>query len=439
MRAHIAKYWDALWASYWFVPSIMAVAAFLLSLATTVIDARLVEAEVGPIGWLSLNTPDGARALLSTIAGSMITVAGVTFSITIAAVAYATSQLGPHLLGKFMRDRGNQITLGTFIATFIYCLLILRTVQGDALDSPFVPHCGVLVALILALSSIGVLIYFIHHVPRSIHASEVVAQIGAELESRVSSLFPSGFDQPPASSNDVIAGEAMTSPSSMIVMAVEHGYVTHIDLQWLIDLAKNEDSVVRVARGPGDFVFNGAKLAILEYTEELSDDAKDKVRMAFAMNSERTPAQDVPFLVQQLIEIAARALSPGVNDPYTAMGCLDWLGNALTSLGRQSMPSGHLFDDGGRLRVVVPSYSFENFASLVCDNLRPYFSADRNAAIHMIKVLEQILAAVDHPPYRATLLDHVEALKHAVDEALPHPRDLAAFESVYKRIVDTQR
>src|SRR5690606_24713612 len=142
---------------------------------------------INEMGWLNPNTPEGARSLLATIAGSMITVAGVTFSITIAAVAYAASQLGSYLLGNFMRDTANQFTLGTFIATFVFCLLILRTIRGsaDAVDDPgvavFVPHIGVAIAMGLTMASLAVLIFFFHHVPRSIQATEVVASLGRSL------------------------------------------------------------------------------------------------------------------------------------------------------------------------------------------------------------------------------------------------------------------
>src|SRR5690606_21331888 len=156
---------------------------------------------INELGWLNPNTPEGARSLLATIAGSMITVVGVTFSITIAAVAYAASQLGSYLLGNFMRDTSNQFTLGTFIATFVYCLLVLRTIQGagegDRDAEIFVPHLAIVGALALGLASLGVLIFFFHHVPVSIQASEVIAQLGRELESRLLTLFPSHVGEEP--------------------------------------------------------------------------------------------------------------------------------------------------------------------------------------------------------------------------------------------------
>lgn len=134
MRAHLSKYWEGLRSSYWFVPTLMMLAAIVLSFLTTAADAALGADWIENAGWFHPNTPEGARALLSAIGGSMITVAGVTFSITIAAVAYATSMLGPRLLNNFMRDVSNQITLGTFIATFLYCLLVLRTVHSGSPD-----------------------------------------------------------------------------------------------------------------------------------------------------------------------------------------------------------------------------------------------------------------------------------------------------------------
>ena len=195
MRAHLLDLWDTLRSSYWFIPSLMAVGAVVLSVVTTMADGRVGSDWIDGVSWLYANKPEGARTLLSTVAGSMIGVAGVTFSITIASVVYASGQYGPRLLSNFMRDTGNQVTLGTFIATFLYGLLVLRTIRtadegsgganpsGD-LTGAFVPHIAILVGLVLALASIAVLIYFIHHVPDSIHVSNVIAGIGRDSGNR---------------------------------------------------------------------------------------------------------------------------------------------------------------------------------------------------------------------------------------------------------------
>ncbi len=166
MRVRLYKFWEQLTGSFWFLPTFMVVLAIILASTTLYIDRLDIDFGVPEFSWIYSGSPDGARSILSTIASSMISVAGLTFSITIVALSLASSQLGPRLLNNFMRDKGNQIVLGTFISVFTYCLLILRSIRS--LDEiSFVPHISLTLAIVLALISLGVLIYFFHHVDDS--------------------------------------------------------------------------------------------------------------------------------------------------------------------------------------------------------------------------------------------------------------------------------
>jgi len=251
-------------ASYWFIPTLMAVGAAALAVALPWLDAHVGDGWIGSVNWLFATKPSGARELLSMIAGSMITVAGVTFSITIASVAYATSQFGPRLLTNFMADRGNQVTLGTFTATFLYCLLVLRTIRAADEPEPgasapdvigaFVPQIAVLVALALAVASIGVLIFFIHHVPQSIHASSVAANLGRGLREGIEHLFPEriGHGGAGAPAREVPAADlAALRHASAAVPAPKTGYVEVVDAGALLDAARRHDIVVFLPMGPG--------------------------------------------------------------------------------------------------------------------------------------------------------------------------------------------
>ena len=177
-------------ASYWFLPTLLALTGVALGLGLVLLDARVGDAWLGRYEWFYGSRPEGARAMLSTIAGSTITVAGVVFSITLAAVTYASGQFGPRLLGNFMRDRGNQATLGVFIGTYLYCLVVLRTIRSaeetsadtaGAVRDAFVPHLAMFGGLALAIASTAVLIYFVHHVTSGIHINNVIARVGRHL------------------------------------------------------------------------------------------------------------------------------------------------------------------------------------------------------------------------------------------------------------------
>lgn len=433
MLAQLLKRWDAIRASYWFLPALMALGAIALSFITTTIDSKIDMAWLDDITWLHANTPEGARSMLSTIAGSMMTVAGVTFSVTIAAVAYTTSQFGPRLLGNFMRDTGNQITLGTFIATFLYCLLLLRTVYAQD-DTVFVPQIGLLGAILLAIASIAVFIYFIHHVAESIHISNVIADIGRELAGVIAQL-PIIDKYAPQESPPALPANFAANASKLI--ARDNGYVQNLVDTHLVDTASKHDVVVRVEHGIGEFVHVGETLALVWPAHKTDDAILNSLYSAYALGRQRTISQDPMFLVHELIEIAGRALSPGVNDPFTAMSCMDWLRSTMVSLAGCDDPTPYRHDQEGTLRLVVTQFSFEDMADRACNSLRPYFCTDPNACVHMLDALGRMASEINSKQ-RRQIAEHAQWLLQASLQALADPADQdrvnAAYQLAEKRL-----
>jgi uncharacterized membrane protein len=311
MTTKLVALWEALRGSLWFVPTLMMGLAIGLSMAMLTLDEAMKGTPIAQSGGAAViygGGAEGARALLSAVAGSMITVAGVAFSVTVVALTLASQQFGPRLLRNFMRDRGNQIVLGTFIATFIYCLLVLRAVRGTD-NGGFVPHFSVTVGLVLALASLGVLIYFIHHATTSIRASSIVAAVACDLEDAIDRLFPSK------------SGAGLSSPghdpSAMIpenfdrrarcIPAPESGYLQVIDSDCLMSLAVEQDLILSLPYRPGHFVHAGCALLSVWPAERLTDSTLKDLADAFILGDERTLIQDVEFSINQLVEIAVRA------------------------------------------------------------------------------------------------------------------------------------
>ncbi len=437
MRAKIWKVVDAISQSYWFIPLIMALCAMALSFVIVNLDRFINVDVVEGIPWLYTNQPAGARALLQTIAGSMITVAGVTFSITIAAVANTSAQFGPRLMTNFMNDRGNQITLGTFVATFLYCVLVLRTVRGgDGLSAAdvFVPHLAVHGGLLMALASLGVLIYFIHHIPESIHISELIAGVGERLIERIESLYPSKLGEGNPSGDGAKDEDLAPSKPMEDVIAVyasATGFVQHLERNQLMGVAQKNNLILWVIKQPGDFATPGSALVLAKPAGLVSEGVSDDIRASFVVGTRRTPSQDVLFLVDQLVEVAARALSPGVNDPYTAISCIDWLAAALGELAQRAIPNRHRFDDAGNLRIVAAPIDFPKFAEAALGQLRPYVQRDRNAALHMLSTMIELLAQLPTEPQRAAVRHHCEALRQGCMSDLPHPEDRNAIDRIF--------
>ena len=412
-------------SSYWFIPGVMTLLAILMSQAAINFDEGSEGAWLSQWDFLYDNKPEGARALLSTIAGSMIGVAGVTFSITIAAVAYASSQFGPRIIDNFMDDRGNKITLGTFISTFIYCLLVLRTVRNGGDGIGFVPHLSVFIGVVFAVASLVVFIYFIHHIPQSIHVSKLVAKIGHQFINRVDSVFPEMLGEEVEELAVDTTHIDLTKPSLMVRSARE-GHIQSYDIDGLLDFATDRRILVVMVSEPGDFVAFSQLLAKI-YGE--SSVEEELIREYFVIGNERSPTQDLRYLSDQLIDIAGRALSPGVNDPQTAMLCVDWLTAALARLACRRFPSRFRRSPDGSPIMVSREQNFETFVDSVYDQLRPYVEKDRNAALHMLRRSAALMECI-HPLHRRSVHLASQRLVEGCLRHFDHPRDLELLSAL---------
>ena len=409
--------------SYWFIPSLMALGALGLAITMVALDIYVMTDIPEGYEWLFRSQPSGARAILSTVAGSTITVAGVVFSMTIMAVSHATSNYGSRLLLKFLKDRRNQIALGTFTATFIYCLLVLRTVSNADSGSEysgFVPHLAVLGALGMALASVAVLIAFIHHVPDTIHIGDVASDRGRELTDRLNDLFP----QPDTESEDTPdTGIALdlTASLSQEVKSTQSGYLQTLDVEGLLKYCAQHKLVAQVLKPTGDFVNRGEPILIFAAGDNDSDHIDDLQRY-MGLGSERTPAQDVRFLVEELSQIAIRALSPGINDPFTAITCIDWLGSAVAQVIDRPARASDLRDDDQVLRVRLPAFEFSDLCAYIFNQLQPYVVDDITTSLHMAKVFKSIIICSSNKAHQQIIIDyasdyHTEALERCDSDA----------------------
>ncbi|MES1924073.1 DUF2254 domain-containing protein [Salinisphaera sp. T31B1] len=431
--AQLTKIWNELRSSYWFVPTVMSILAALASFALIAIDRVIGNEWVNAVPWVYQVQAEGARGLLTTVAGSMIGVAGVTFSITIAALSYTTSTLGPRLLTNFMNDTGNQVTLGTFVSTFVYCLLLLRTIQaGDDTAATFVPHLAMLFAIFMAVASLAVLIYFIHHITESLHVSNVVGNVARDLDAAIDDYERRSIE---AAQQPSAFLPSDFSDTAVAVRADGDGYIQNLIYRSLVNQAVQHDLVLRIERGPGDFVATGQTLLKAWPAGRVDDDVTAALVDAYAWGRQRTQSQDVFFLVNELVEIAARALSPGINDPYTAMGCLDWLSVALNRLARRDVAHLHHFDGDGRLRVWAAGFDFTALAEAIYDQLRSYFATDRNASVHMLRRMGETGEFLTDGDQRKLMRTQADALREAALEAMTSTRDRAAVEQAHRRAI----
>jgi uncharacterized membrane protein len=421
--------WSAVRSSYWFVPSIMLLASVLLSFLMHFFDATVDPQRLEKLPWIYINQPDGARALLSTVAGSMITVAGVTFSVTIVALSLASSQYGPRVLRNFMSDTGNQLVLGTFVATFMYCLLILRTVQGGD-ESTFVPHLSIVLAVVLAAVSLGVLIYFVHHTAGRIQIENLLASVARDLGQATIKMFPAGLGQD-------LAEEKVNLPEDFEEQAVHvsnktDGYVQDIDKR-LFNLAVRHDLFIYLECRPGDFVVQGKTLLRAWPKKRLDKALLAKMESLLIIGSHRSQAQDLAFLFDQLVEVALLALSPGVNEPYTAVMCIDRIEAGLCMLAKREVPSAYRCDDKARLRMVAFPLSLTEAVVMTLAAIRRDASNNLMVTLRLLRAVETVGDFTANEKHRQVLLEEASNILVSAQASLSVAGDREAVERAYHR------
>lgn len=375
-------------ASYWFFPALFSIIAIILALITVYLDRNGAAEWLQQYDWLHPSRPEGARVTLSVIAGSMIGVASTVFSITIAAVAYASGNYGPRLLTNFMEDRGNQLSLGVFIATFAYSLLVLRTVRGEdekaasaaeaaATSLPgFTPQLSLLVAMTLAIFAVGVLVYFLHHIPASIRINTVLQGIGERLICDIKDRYPINSDE----------REPREQTSGEPVSASATGYVKIIDFDGLNAVAEKHEATIALKIRTGDFIHPDLPLVELS-NAEISDEIVEGIRDCFGADGMRTATQDLEYLIDELAEIALRALSPGINDPFTAITAMHWTGAATAELGRRDLDRGPEQEDYDWNRVQPLSDDFAHYLARGLGVIRSAAATNETAALKFLDCL----------------------------------------------------
>ncbi|WP_380163406.1 DUF2254 domain-containing protein [Jannaschia sp. R86511] len=430
---------------FWFLPAVLSVLASAAAVALVALD-RLSQERVTP-GWTDFLLyrvgAAGSRDLLGAIATSSLAVAGTTFSITMAVLALTSSSYGPRLVRNFMADKGNQTVLGVYVATFLYCLLVLRSVRvvGDPAVQDadvFVPHLAVNGAVVLAVANVGVLIYFIHHISDSVQVSTLASGVRAQLLSTVDRLYPDDVGtaqppaQPPSQPPAQPPGQLLPdlSQDGHPVVTERVGYVESVSADGLLKLAQRHDVVVDLRVAPGDYVLHDDVILLVSPRDGVDERLAARLRRTVVISNARTPHQDVAFALQQLTEMAVRALSPGTNDPYTAQNAIDDLSAGLTMLVSRPAPSPWRRDPHGVVRVHAPAPDMTRLVATVLDQLR-WYAADAPAVMHACVTLVGRVgshAAVEHATrLRLELLHQLRLLTDAFEAAGHHPDDQAHF------------
>jgi uncharacterized membrane protein len=428
----LVKVWDALHTSYWFLPGILAISSIILAVVTLTLD-RIIDFD--DWDWMYAGGPEGSRAVLSAIASSMVSVTATSFSITIVAMQLASSTFGPRLLRNFMKDTGNQIVLGVFIGTFIYSLLVLRAIYNEDFDL-FVPHLSVTVGIALAILSIGVLIYFIHHASTIIQASHVLQSVSDDLDKAIDRLFPEKIGVNPQEDQPHREDIPPDFPlQAYPIKTKKNGYLQAINDEKLMEIARQYDLLVLVKFRPGKFVVKGSELVMVWPGIRVNNKLKQQLQQIFIIGRERTEQQDIEFPIQQLVEIALRAISPGINDPFTAIRCIDRLSAGLCYLVQRQFPSPYRYDYDNQLRVMVPSLDFEGIVGQAFNQIRQYGKSDAAVTIRLLEAIALVASHTQNPQHREVLRRHADMIERGSHEGLPESQDRKDVHTKYDYVI----
>lgn len=423
---------EALRTTLWFIPTIELVAAAALFILTLLLDRAAYNGTLTLPGWVNNGSADAARQILTAIAAALITVVGLVFSILIVALTLASTQFGPRMLRTFIRDRGVQFTLGTFVATFFYSIVTLGSVSNGA-RGDFVPHLSITVCLLLTLVDLGVLVYFIHHVARSIQLPEVIAGIAGDLSVAIAAEFT--LDDPRrASLESAGALPARLQSDGAPIAATTSGYLQSVRYSTLVDIAATSDAVIELLYRPGHFVVRGLPLARV-WPGSAAPAVTRSLDRAHVTGAHRTLRQDLAFAIDQLVEIAIRALSPAVNDTFTAMTCVDWLSDGLCQITANWHSQRVHFDAAGKVRLISAETSYERFVDRAFDKIRQAGRAMPAVMIRQLDALARIMEYTTTAAQRAVLLQQADMILRDSEDSVTEPLDRADVRRHYDSIL----
>lgn len=426
MKLQLRRWLEILQASYWIIPTIMALLGVLLVPAQYLIHAILPEAllQLGFFQHLQNMSVATARGILATVAGAAIGTASVVFSVSIVVLSLTASQFGPRLLKNFLKQGVAQLTLGTFIATFMFSLFGF-TLLDSSMNGVNLTYLLVTLAILLGAGSFFVLIFYIHHIATFIQAPRVIDDVSRTLMARLKLLPLVGqaaehgeLSRPEAAQqSDVGQQRELITPRS--------GYLQAIDFNALLQQACSHDLQLELQVYPGQFVLINQVIATLSPAASIDDELLHELLTNFAIGTERTATQDLSFALDQLVEIAVRALSPGINDPFTAINCIDQLAAGLSLLADRELPAAQLFDEQGKLRISKPRMGHNHLLEAAFGQIRQHARRDQAVTCHLLGSLLKLYDLPLPDDYRAALTAQL-ALIHKDDESRHHLQCLSA-------------
>jgi uncharacterized membrane protein len=423
---------EVLRTNLWLVPAVEVLAAVLLFVGTYALDRAAYDGVFRTPGWAISGSADAARQILTAIAAAIITVVGVVFSIVIVALTLTSTQFGPRMLRNFIRDRGTQLTLGTYVATFVYSILALGSI-GQGSRGAFVPHISITVMLVLMLADLAVLIYFLHHIAVQIQLPQVIAGIAGDLAQATE--MQAGDPTVGAGAQLVTLLIADMDGPGGDVAAPRSGYLQYIQHRMLVRIAAEKGAVIHLRYRPGHFLVQGHPYATV-WPASAADQVARELAGAHVTGPYRTLAQDVAFGLDQLVEICIRALSPAVNDTFTALTCIDWIGDSLYKVTGRWQPTRVYRDGSGAVRLIATEITYERLVQRAFEKVRQAGRGMPAVLIRQLDALAKIMERAAAPEDQQLLLDQAAMIERLSAESVGEPSDRADVSRAYQQVLD---
>jgi len=411
------------------VEIVLVVALFA---GTHVLDRAAYDGSLHFPSWVISGTADAARQILTAIAAAVITVVTLVFSITIVTLTLASTQFGPRMLRNFIRDRITQFTLGSFVATFVYAILVLVSISSGS-HGDFVPHLSVTMTMALVVIDVGVLVVFIDHIAKSIQLPQVIASIAGDLSQAIEAEVAAPTADAPKAGPSLSELLVRLDEDSGVVRAPSSGYLQYVSMSTLIEISSRSQAVIRLVHRPGHFVVEGQPLANV-WPAAAAPGVARALGGAHATGPHRTLTQDLSFAVDQLVEIAIRALSAAVNDTFTALACIDWLADGLCKIADRWQPATVHRDATGHVRVITVTIGFRRLVERAHDKIRQASRGMPAVMIRQLDGLAKVMAYTTSASQREVLLKEAQMILRASEESVPEEADRADVRRRYDAV-----
>jgi uncharacterized membrane protein len=428
--------WEALRTTFWLAPTVLILVAGLLFVVTFELDLAAFHHRLTLPWWVVTGSADAGRQVLIGIAAAIITTVGVVFSITILALTLASQQFGPRMLRNFVRDPGNQMTLAVFVGTFVYSVLVLGSITALP-GGDFVPHLSITTAEALLLVDVAVLVYFIHHIAKSIQLPEVIASIARDLNRAIDAEFPNRLEGSEVEHSPAAIGDLLEKLDvrGATVTARHSGYLQFVSYSRLVDVAEELDAVIRLTHRPGHFVIAHRPLARV-WPAGSANQVAAALDAAHVTGPHRTLTQDPVFAIDQLVEIAIRALSPAVNDTFTALTCIDWLSGGLSEISTRSLDEGIYRGRSGKIRLIESDPSYSRMVNRSFDKIRQAARGMPAVIIRLVDALAHIADNTTTDRQRDVLGRQADMIMRGAEDEVGEPNDLTDIRLRYDRFVE---